>query len=292
MRWIALVGMVVCAAPYTAWGGDLGRAKDEVRKDDDEKDDDRGKDKRHDDHDRDRDRERHDRGDHDRRREHDGDDGDDITSTFALLVLGSPFWVPHLAVGDDLEVPSAFAAYPYEGGLKGLVLRGAQAQGRAPAAGSIGVTGGWRPGGLWTGKADAQLMTSSRFGASTTWYHFVEPQAGKAADTLTAGDVQVTLRFAQNERISFWTGLGARFMPDAELHAGFIIAYGVDVFPVDPLTISARVDGGSLGHAGVGGVSVRAGVMLGAVDVGVGWDLLGIGTVSLTALTLGVRLWL
>jgi len=289
MRSVLLVSMLACVVPATVRGGDLGRAKDEVRKDDDPPDDDDGKrggreGRRRGDHGRD-----HDDGDH----EHGRDDGEsDIGGTFALLVLGSPFWVPHLAVGDDFAVPHAFAVYPYQGGVKGLVLRGEEAGGRALAAGWLGVTGGWRPGDLWTGKVDAQLLTSSRFGAATTWYHFVEPQAQGPADTLTAGDVQVTLRFAQNERVSFWTGLGARFMPDEQLHAGFIIAYGVDVFPVDPITLSARVDAGSLGHAGVGGVSLRAGVLLGPVDFGVGWDLLAIGDVSLTALTAGVRLWL
>lgn len=290
MRSVLLVSILACALPATVRGGDLGRAKDEVRKDDDPPDDDGGKRSE---------RERRRKGDHghdhhdgDEREHGHGHDQDDGELGLTLLVIGSPFWVPHLAVGDDFAVPHAFATYPYQGGAKGLVLRGEDASGRAQAAGYLGITGGWRPGDLWTGKIDAQLLTSSRFGAATTWYHFVEQRAQGKADTLTAGDVQVTLRFAQNERISFWTGLGARFMPDEQLHAGFILAYGVDVFPVDPVTLSARVDAGSLGHAGVGGVSLRAGVLLGPVDVGVGWDLLAIGDVSLTALTAGVRLWL
>ena len=275
MRIVALAVMVSLAAPGAAWGGDLGRAKDAVHGDD-KKDDD---DEKHE--------HRHDHDDHDR--DHDDDSSDEATGLW-LLVIGSPFWVPHLALGDDFAVTHGYGVYPYQGGGRGLArLTGDD---RLPAAGYVGFTGGWRPDDLRTAKVDAQLFTAARVGLATTWYHFVEPQPQGPADTLTVGDVEVTFRFAESERVSFWTGLGGRVLPDAHLDLGFDFAYGVDLFPVDPITVSLRADVGSLGHARVLGASGRIGVLLGPVDVGVGGDVLAIGSSTLTAITAGIRLWL
>ena len=273
MRITALVSMLAVAAPGGAWAGDIGRAKDAVHDDDDEE------------------KKKHKHRDHDDQRDDGGDDsGDDDGGGFMLYVLASPFWLPHLALGDDFAVPHGYGVYPYQGSSRGLArLTGDD---RLPAVGFIGVTGGWRPDDLRTGKVDAQLLTSARVGLATTWYHFVEPQPNGPADTLTVGDVDVTFRFAESERLSFWTALGARVLPDAHLDLGFAVAYGVDLFPVSPLSLSLRVDAGSLGHAKVLGASARLGVLLGPVDVGVGGDVLAIGSATLTALTAGVRLWL
>ncbi len=150
-------------------------------------------------------------------------------------------------------------------------------------AGDLG--GVHRPAGYFL------LDTTSRLGLESGWSHFVEVDCGEV-DTLTLGDVNVMFRFAQSEHVQFRMGLGPRFfMSQGVTAVGFNFAYGMDIFPVKPLTIGLHGDLGNAGYAGLAHGRVTLGVVLGPVELYAGWDALAIGKTRYHGPVGGVRGW-
>jgi hypothetical protein len=140
------------------------------------------------------------------------------------------------------------------------------------------------------------LDTTTRFGLQTSWTWLHErldaDGPGRAADDMVLGDVNGVYRFAQGERAEFRAGLGARILADGDhSHYGFNFTYGVDLFPVRPLILSATLDAGTLGSAGVFHARATAGVALSAFEVFAGYDYLRIGSVDLQGPVIGLRVW-
>src|SRR5262249_59987026 len=85
--------------------------------------------------------------------------------------------------------------------------------------------------------------TASRFGLLTNWDHFNERLCNNRGDSTTIGDVNLTYRFAQSERILMRAGLGFRTLTDEHVTDwGVNFHYGGDWFPHDPLVLSSSVD--------------------------------------------------
>lgn len=100
-----------------------------------------------------------------------------------------------------------------------------------------------------------------------------QPSGGLLRDQLMIGDANAIFRFAQNEYIQMRAGLGVRLMYDeGETDAGFNFAYGMDLFPVNPLVISGSIDLGNLGRAFVMHGRGTVGVSFFGVELFVGWD--------------------
>ena len=55
--------------------------------------------------------------------------------------------------------------------------------------------------------------STSRFGAQTSWHYFYERVGGGSDDALL-GDANVTFRFAQNDWLQVYAGLGMRYLTD------------------------------------------------------------------------------
>src|SRR5262249_14468895 len=119
-----------------------------------------------------------------------------------------------------------------------------------------------------------------------------ENLGGGRSDATTIGDMNLTYRFAQHEKIQFYAGIGARVLTDpCTTNWGANVLYGFDLFPRKPWIVSALVDGGNLGSAGVIHTRVTAGVAIRHFELIGGYDFMRIGSVNIQGPTAGLRLW-
>jgi hypothetical protein len=126
--------------------------------------------------------------------------------------------------------------------------------------------------------------------------HFEEHGAPGGPDRLTVGDCNLVFRFAQAERAEFRAGVGFNWLvhPDEGMGPsdfGFNFTYGADFFPRKPWVLSADLDAGNLGHAGLFRFRATGGVMLRSVEIYTGYEYLDIGRTQFNMLLAGVRAW-
>jgi hypothetical protein len=237
------------------------------------------------------------------------------------VVIASPIWGPHAAVGDDFSTPGLFPRYPYDQGPGYMFLDKGQSTRIAPAdqRGSDdpelmpeymheGLSPPARLGSCWSGRvrfeyADAfddlhrigghlLLTTTSRWGLDTEANYFRERRAGNRWDELWTGDANVVFRFAQSPRWQWRTGLGFNWLADpVDADFGFNFTYGVDFFPRRPWVLSATLDWGTLGSAERFHFRTTAGVIVRRYEVYTGYEYEDIDRTQLNALIGGVRVW-
>lgn len=181
----------------------------------------------------------------------------------------------------------------------------------------------WQPATFVGAAAPTVPATRAVFGVEGAW---VIPTVGRAALSarVDLGPVELSVRYAGLfERVEGRiesvvvgrTDVGYRIMDtedvDARVRLGlnhwidgaghsFGVAGGVavDVFPGAPWVLSAEAGGGSLGQAGVVQARATAGVMVGLVELGLGWDHTSLLTsdgspgVHLTGPIAITRIWL
>ncbi len=132
-------------------------------------------------------------------------------------------------------------------------------------------------------------------GLGARWTHYLEPLPGGALDQLGIGDVQVTYRVFQGPLAEVRLGLGARVMADDGATLGFSATGAIDLFPVDPLVLSAALDVGNLGRAFYGRGQVSLGIALARLEPYLGYDAVWIAGPDARVLfqgpRAGVRLW-
>jgi hypothetical protein len=234
-----------------------------------------------------------------------GDDKDNIASQLAWVVLAAPFLVPYHLLDDNLNLDGRFPAYPYANDEPGymLIRRPLEEDAKKPS---------WEldfdRARYWSGRlaieesndfdainrlsARLLLEAASRFGVQTNWSYVHENLGGGRFDETALGDLNLTFRFAQHEKAQFRAGLGVRLMSDPHgTDWGFNFTYGVDVYPIKPLVLSAILDAGTLGHAGVIRGQVSIGLLYRRWEIYTGYDYLQIGSTALQGPTLGLRLW-
>jgi hypothetical protein len=136
------------------------------------------------------------------------------------------------------------------------------------------------------------LETTSRFGIDTSFQYLTERTPGGDDDHLSLGDCNLVYRFAQSPRAAMRTGIGANWLNDStRTDLGFNFTYGGDFFPRKPWVLSAEVDWGTLGHAGLFRFRTTAGVIVNRFEGYVGYEYLDIGTTQGNFLIGGVRVW-
>ncbi len=87
-------------------------------------------------------------------------------------------------------------------------------------------------------------------------------------------------------------GLGFNWLDDEQAtDFGFNFTYGVDVFPVRPLVLSAELDWGTLGSADLFHFRTTAGMIVWHVEVYTGYEYRDIDRTQTSALIGGVRVW-
>lgn len=228
----------------------------------------------------------------------------------AFYILASPWWLPHVAVGDRMGRPFGFDEYPYANGYDGYVhIEGRSApmaqdpDGRSilarTGAMQLAVEGGWLDPTIQRVGLSARISGGHRFEIDTSWSGYQEilgPQdntSGRLIDALWFGDINLTYLHAVGESVQMRSGMGARAMLDGpDTTWGVNFTYGVDIYPVRPLVISASVDLGNVGSALYRGARATVGVMVGRVEFYGGWDGVWVDEIALGGGLLGVRTYL
>lgn len=235
-----------------------------------------------------------------RRRSHDHDhcDNDENSSFFAellgppiLFTVSAPWWLPAAAVGDDYSMVPEFPHYPYEDGTDGfLVFNPEQDLVYQGLGGRLTTEYGNDFSGLQRIGGRLQLDTQSRWGLDTEWNHWWEDVSG-GRDELWTGDANLIFRFAQSEKIQFYTGLGLNWMGGGSSDVGFNFTYGFDWFPTDPFVIRSVLDAGTIGDADLYHSKTTVGLVYHHLEVFTGYDILHIGDTNLQGLVAGFTLW-
>jgi len=136
------------------------------------------------------------------------------------------------------------------------------------------------------------ISTSSRLELDARFQHLAERLDDGSQDQLWMGDCNLCYRFAQSDFAQFRAGLGINWLnAPGQTDLGFNFIYGADIFPVKPLVLSAVLDAGTLGHAGLFRFRTTAGVVYRSVEIYTGYEYTDIGSVSWNGLIGGVRLW-
>ncbi len=281
----ALLAVVVCTAPGVAFAGKLDKVRQRSK----------GKSKS-----------THDHASSDG--SYSGGGGGDVG--LALYVLASPWWLPHMMVGDEIGRSFAFDTHPYANGYDGFVHVAGRS---APMAGGAGgrsllgrgaamqasVEGGWLDPTMQRIGLSARISGHHRFEIETRWSGYqellgpAERASGRVVDALWLGDVNVTWLHAVGESVLIRSGAGIRSMVDAgETTLGVNLTYGMDIFPVRPLVISLSGDLGTVGQALYRGVRATVGFMVGRVEIYGGYDGAWVDEISLGGGLFGVRAWL
>jgi hypothetical protein len=263
----------------------------------------------------------HDDDDHD----HFADDHDDhchaecdgaTGNVFGMMFFHgatSPFWGPRTMLGDDLESRAAFgyfARFPYDDVPGYMMIEPLKAWVKDPTSPTgLSLTGQWpsRPRS-WSARLRADyadqfdalrrisgqllLSTRSRFGLDTETSYFEERLPGGGRDKLWLGDGNVVYRFAQGERAQFRAGLGFNWLDDpVDTNYGFNFTYGADFFVRRPWVLSAEIDWGTLGEAGLFRFRTTGGVIVNRVEAYTGYEYLDVGSTQVHFIMGGLRLW-
>jgi len=207
-------------------------------------------------------------------------------------VVSSPIWVPK-ALLDDYSFTSSgyFLPFPYDG-----------------AQGYIRTTEFPPQAKPWSVRLDVEYVetfdqldslgshllvdTASRLGVAASWDHLEERLFDGGRDSLQIGDCNLVYRFAQGDWGEFRTGLGANWLNDRRgTDLGFNFTYAADIYPRKPWVLSAAIDAGTLGHAGLFRFRTTAGFMFNRVETYAGYEYTDIGRSHWNGLVAGLRFW-
>ncbi len=227
-----------------------------------------------------------------------------------LLMLSSPAWAPHAALGDSYDIDGYFAPYPYQGGVRGYMGLSDNPWDAVPALSDAnsGLEKSLNDFRRWSARFRGEYLhqsadlrrigghllveTTSRWGIDTEMSYLKETLADGTDDTLWLGDCNLTLRFAQSETMQWRAGLGFNWLDDPhQTDFGFNFTYGVDWFPVRPWVVSAELDWGSLGSAELFRFRSTAGVLILGLETYIGYEHLDIDRTQTNSLIGGLRLW-
>jgi hypothetical protein len=242
---------------------------------------------------------------HDKHHDGPGDDDDDeALGQVYLMLLISPWMLPHHALHDSFRNDSFFRPYPYADGCGGALWINPDRCDHPPTLPKeqADTLKSWMVrltlddsddfDGLNRIHGQLLIDTASRFGLQTDWWYLIERMPCGCVDTMMLGDVNLVFRFAECEWMQMRSGLGLRMQFDrGDSHFGFNFTYSADVFPVDPLVASFQFDAGTLGSATVLHGRATVGATWHGWEVFGGYDWLRIGNVDLSGPMLGLRLW-
>ena len=220
------------------------------------------------------------------------DDDDAVESFFGKVFLAgvtSPFWAPHAALDDDISQAGYFPKHPYKNADGSLLLDDS----RKGAHDSLIVLQGQYGDDfddIFHANGRVLMEHSSRFGFDTEFFYRNE-EIPTGHDELWTGDFNVTYRFAQSEKWQFRAGLGANWLVyNDESDSGINFTYGADWFPADPIVVSALLDWGRVGDAGLFHGRTTIGVSHNGWGVFTGYDFFEIGHQEIHSWINGIEL--
>jgi hypothetical protein len=231
--------------------------------------------------------------------DHCDDNDDDGTLVWGALVgagvvVTAPYWGPHSLLEGNTRGELYFAPSPYEVS-EGAMLSDPTVDDRCSELGYVWAT---RVRAEYLNDFDnltgyrAHVLTehANRFGFDGEVNYWTQSLTPGSHDELWTGDANVVFRFAQSERVQLRSGIGLAWLSDhVQTDLGFNFTYGGDFYPINPLVVSAEMDGGWIGQAWFLHLRSTVGVQYRQVEVYTGYDYLEIGNAQLDGWVAGVR---
>ena len=215
------------------------------------------------------------------------DDGDDSASEADLFILSSmvagwvlslPVTVPQAIFG-DVDSPGGFIKYPFARAHAGSMMMNPQPGDKVESS-HLRIRLDYADNFLSQQKISSHLIFESRnrLGVDASFDYLRESVAVGQHEQLWIGDVNVVWRFAQMENAQMRVGLGMNWQrTSAGAEQGINFTYGGDFYLSEPQVISADLDWGRLGSAGLFRIRTTYGRQIGRAKVYVGYEYLSIG---------------
>ena len=201
-----------------------------------------------------------------------------LSNMVAAWVLSLPVTVPQAIFGDD-QTPGGFIKYPFARAHTGSMMMNPM-QGDAVESSHLRIRVDYADNFLTQQKISTHLIFESRnrLGVDASFDYLRESVAVGHHEQLWIGDVNVVWRFAQMERAQMRVGLGMNWQRAAAgTENGINFTYGGDFYLSEPQVLSAVLDWGRLGSAGLFRMRITCGRQIGRAKVYVGYEYLSIG---------------
>ena len=203
----------------------------------------------------------------------------------------APIWGPHAFLDDNLSTNGYFLRFPYDD-YSGYIRTEEWAEGTRSVAARVDVAYIETFDRLDIISGRLLVETAPRFGVAASFNHLEERLRSGGRDALQIGDCNLVYRFAQGEWAEFRTGLGLNWLNDCRgTDLGFNFTYAVDLYPRKPWVLSATIDAGTLGHAGLFRFRTTAGVVFHGIETYAGYEYTDIERTHWNGLVAGLRIW-
>ena len=201
-----------------------------------------------------------------------------ISNMVAAWVLSLPVTVPQAIFG-DVDTPGGFIKYPFARAHTGSMMMNPQPGDKVESS-HLRIRLDYADNFLAQQKISTHFIFESRnrLGVDASFDYLRESVAVGQHDQLWIGDVNVVWRFAQMENAQMRVGLGMNWQrTSVGAEQGINFTYGGDFYLSEPQVISADLDWGRLGSAGLFRVRTTYGRQIGRAKVYVGYEYLSIG---------------
>ncbi|MBT3889409.1 MAG: hypothetical protein HN617_01535 [Planctomycetaceae bacterium] len=212
-----------------------------------------------------------------------------LSNMVAAWVLSLPVTVPQAIFGDD-QTPGGFIKYPFARAHTGSMMMNPM-QGDAVESSHLRIRVDYADNFLTQQKISTHLIFESRnrLGVDASFDYLRESVAVGQHDQLWIGDFNAVWRFAQMEKAQMRIGLGMNWQRAAAgTEKGINFTYGGDFYLSKPQIISADLDWGRLGSAGLFRIRTTYGRQIGRAKVYVGYEYLSIGNFEKNFLITGM----
>ena len=215
------------------------------------------------------------------------DDGDDSTGELELFflsnmvaawILSLPVTVPQAILGDD-QTPGGFIKYPFARAHTGSMMMNPM-QGDAVESSHLRIRVDYADNFIAQQKISTHFIFElrNRLGVDASFDYLRESVAVGQHEQLWVGDVNMVWRFAQAENAQMRIGLGMNWQRTfVGTENGINFTYGGDFYLSEPQVISADLDWGRLGSAGLFRIRTTYGRQIARAKVYVGHEYLSIG---------------
>ena len=161
------------------------------------------------------------------------------------------------------------------------------------------VRGDWSDCGDGLTRYDVAVQASLLYlRLDTEWQRYIEHLPSGATDSLTLGAIGVGFNLHADDAITVLAGLGiCTFHDRYGDESGWYGKLGVELFPIQPVIISAEIHGGFIradeydSETFLGGGRVSVGAIWNRVEVFGGWQATWIESVTLSGPMAGMRVW-